>query len=148
VACRGGEVPIRIKQTLNQQRSRFHQHPGPEPKLFNPDRILRLGRKPLRPAAERGAARPQRRLKAARNRLPGRRQIRHQDAPRHPVHRKMMDRQQQPPRLPRPGIEPHRLQHHAGPRRKPALGASSLFGDAGVQRRSIEPANINPPEAG
>jgi len=60
----------------------------------------------------------------------------------------MMDRQQQPPRLPRPGIKPHRLQHHASRGHKPALGASRLFGDAGAQRRRIEPANIDPPQAG
>ena len=43
---------------------------------------------------------------------------------------KMMDRQQQPPGLLRPGIEPHRLQHHARRRRKPALGRLRLLGDA------------------
>ena len=60
-------------------------------------RMLRMRRKPLRKAAERSAPWRQRRLLSARNRLPCRRKIRHQDAPRHSVNRQMMDRQQQPP---------------------------------------------------
>ena len=59
----------------------------------------------------------------------------------------MMDRQQQSSRRCRPGIKPHRLQHRPEPRRQPPLGIARLLGDAGVLRRSIEPANIDPPQA-
>ena len=84
---RAGDVAIGIERAVNQGRSRLTQHPGPERKLADAARILRVRRQPLRPTAERGAARRQRRRMAARNRLPGRRKVRHQDAPRHPVHR-------------------------------------------------------------
>ena len=128
MAGRADDVPIRIERAVNQRqqparsasRSRTQAPPAPR-------RILRLAASRCAQRTQRGAARPQRRRPAARNRLPGRRKIRHQDAPRHPVHRKMMDHQQQPPRLPRSGIEPHRLQHHAGRRRKPRSGASRLL---------------------
>ena len=58
--------------------------------------------------------------------VPGRRQIRHQDAPRHPVDRKMMDHQQQPSRRCRPASNHTACSITPGRRRKPASAAAPL----------------------
>ncbi len=59
-----------------------------------------------------------------------------------------MDRQQQAAGLRRAGVEPHRLHHHAGRRRKPHLRRLSLLDDAGAPRILIEPTDVHPPQAG
>ena len=100
------DVASAIERTLDQRKRRLTQHPGPERKLFHPRWLLCVRREPLRPAPERGAARRQRRLLPARNRRPGGRQVRHQDAPRHAVHRQMVDGQQQATGALPAGIEP------------------------------------------
>ena len=144
-ACRAGREPDRANR--QPARARLAQHPAPVRKLAKPPRLLRVRRKPLRPPTKRGAPRHQRWHKATRRRLPRRRKIRHQDAPRNPVHRKMMNGQQQPASRVRPGIEPHRLHHHPGRRSKPALGRLRLLGNAGPQPLIIKPANVDPPQA-
>ena len=111
--------------------------------------VPRMRRKPLRPAPERRPPRRQRNRLPRRDRLPRRRQVRHQDPPRHPVDRKMMDRKPQPPGTLRPGIEPHRLHHHAGRRisRRSAASASAAISSA-QRPASSTPADIDPPQAG
>jgi hypothetical protein len=59
----------------------------------------------------------------------------------------MMDRQQQPSGALHPGIEPDRLQHHAGGRRKPAFARLRLALDAGQKVGLVEARNIDPPQA-
>jgi hypothetical protein len=147
MARRAGDVPIGIERAVNQRKSRLTQHPAPERKLSHHARILRVRQQTLGPTAERGSGRHQRRRPPARNRLPGRRQVGHQDAPRHPVHRKVMDGEQQPSGALRSGIEPHRLRHHPGRRSKPLLRRQRLFGHAGVKPSSVEPANVDPMQA-
>ena len=88
---RPGKVARRIERPVHQRQRRLAQHARPQGKLGHPLRILRVARKPLRPAPKRRAARRQDRPLAARRRLPRRRQIGNQDAPRHPVHRQMMN---------------------------------------------------------
>ena len=92
LAGRAADVAGRIEAAVDQRQRRRAQHAAPERKLVvEARRILGVGRQPLRPAPERGAPWRQRRLPAARNRLPGRGQVRQQDAPGHAVDRKMMD---------------------------------------------------------
>ena len=135
MAGRAGDVPIGIERAVSQRKSRLTQHPGPERKLSHHARILRVSHQTLGPTSERGSGRHQRRRPPARNRLPGRRKVGHQDAPRHPVHRKVMDGEQQPSGALRSGIEPHRLHHHPGRRSKPLFRRQCLFADAGAQAR-------------
>src|SRR5262249_6763357 len=73
--------------------------------------------------------------------------LRHQNAPRHPVNRKMMDAQQQTTRPMRAGIKPHRLHHHPARRRKPALRRTRLLADARLTRPSIKITNVDPSDA-
>ncbi len=95
---RPGKVARRIERPVNQRQRRLAQHARPHGKLGHPLRLLRVARKPLRPAPKRRAARRQDRPLAARRRLPRRRQVGNQDAPRHPVHRQMMNAEQKTPR--------------------------------------------------
>jgi hypothetical protein len=144
---RAGDVPIGSERTVNQRKSRLTQHPGPERKFSHHARILRVSPQTLGPTTQRGSGRHQRRRPPARNRLPGRRQIRHQDAPRHPVHHKVMNGEQQPSGSLRSGIQPHRLHHHPGRRSKPPFRRQRLFGDAGPKPSSIEPADVGSTQA-
>ena len=144
---RAVDVALGIERALDQRQRRRTQHPAPERKLLDASASACMRRQSLRPAAKRGSPRRQRRHFALRNRLPRRRKLRHQDAPRHPVHRKMMDRQQQPARRLRAGIEPHRRNHHSSRRRKPALGRRRRLRNAGPQPRVIKPANVDPAQA-
>ena len=122
--------------------------PRPERKLGRAPRILRVRHEPLRPAPERRPARRQRRRPARRNRRPRRRKIRHQDAPRDPV-----DRQDDgwsaaaARRAAAPGIEPHRLHHHARPPAQACARPPAPVGNAGAQRFFVEPADVDPPQA-
>ena len=59
----------------------------------------------------------------------------------------MMDRQQQPARSSRAGVEPDRLHHHPRTRRKPVGRRLRLLGDAGAQRSFGQPMDIDPPQA-
>src|SRR6266481_4341329 len=145
---RANGVARRIERAVNQRQRALAQHPGPKRKLANARRILRTQLKPLRPPPKRGSARRQRRNPAARNRRPRRRKLRHQDAPRHPVNRKMMDGQQQTTRPLRSGVKPHRLHQHSSRRQKPALRRSRMLADARLTPRSIKTTNVDPSEAG
>ena len=135
-----------IEPAIDQRQRRRAQHPAPERKLRDPLGVLRFRRQPLRPAPQRRSGRRQRGLLPVRDRRPRGRKVGHQDAPRHPVHRQVMDRQQQAAGLCRPGIKPHRLHHHAGRRRKPHLRRLALLGDAGAPRILAEAADIHPPQ--
>src|SRR5262249_37150069 len=110
-------VTRRIERAINQRRRGCAQLLTPKRKLANARCILRPQLKPLRPPPKRGPTRRQRRHLATRYRRPRRRKLRHQDAPRHPVNRKMMDGQQQTARPLRASIKPHRL--HKPPARRP-----------------------------
>src|SRR5215470_5877109 len=145
---RANRVARRIERAVNQRQRALTQQPPPERKLANARRILRPRRQPLRPPTKRGPPRRQRRHGAARNRLPRRRKLRHQDAPRHPVNRKMMDGHQQTPRMLRSGIKPHRLHQHSRRRRKPALRRSRMLVNARLTPRSIKTTNVDPSHAG
>ena len=116
--------------------SRRAQHPAPERKLRYP----RCDPAPQRQAAAPSDATTSRAAPAPAcrppQRPPRRRKIRHQDAPRHPVNREVMDHQQQPSGSLRPSIKPHRLHHHARTQatsRAPA--ACACFRDAGAATR-------------
>src|SRR6266516_2664864 len=141
-------VARRIERTINQRQRALTKHPRPKRKLANARRILRPRRQPLRPPTKRRSPRRQHRHPAARNRRPRRRKLRHQDAPRHPVHRKMMDGQQQTTRPMRAGIKPHRLHHRPEPRRKPALRRTPMLADARLAPPSIKATNVDPSDAG
>src|SRR5262249_6655903 len=87
-------VARRIERAINQRQRGCAQLLPQKRKPANARCILRPQLKPLRPPPKRGPTRRQRRHRATRNRRPRRRKLRHQDAPRHPVNRKMMDGQQ------------------------------------------------------
>ena len=144
---RAVDVADWIERAVDQRQRRRIKHPAPERKLRDAAAIARMRRQPLRPAAKRGSPRRRRRHAAARNRLPRRRKLRHQDAPRHPVHRQMMDRQQQPAARLRAGVEPDCRNHHPRRRVEPALGRRRRLRDAGPQPRLIKPANVDPAQA-
>src|SRR5262249_48303630 len=144
---RANGIARRIKRAVNQRQRALTQHPRPKRKLANARRILRPRRQPLPPPPNRPPPRRPPRPPAARNRLPRRRKLRHQDAPRPPVNRKMMDGQQQTPRTLRSGVKPHRLHHHPRRRRKPALRRSRMLADARLTPPSIKTTNVNPSDA-
>ena len=141
-------VASRIEPLRRKQQRRLALHPAPERKLLRNAVGPRMRRQPLRPIPERRPPRRQRHRLSGRDRLPGRRKVRHQDPPRHAVDRKMMDRKPQPPGPLRPGIEPQRLHHHAGRRTEPPLRGFRLRGDQLAQRRIVDTADIDPPQAG
>src|SRR5215471_9030472 len=137
-------VASRIKRTLNQQQRRLAQHPSPKRKLLNAARSLRPRPKPLRPTPKRRPTRRQRRLRSPRNRLPPSRKIRHQDAPRHAVNTQMMNNQKQTTRSLRTSIKPNSLHHHSSRRRKSLLRRLRPLANAGLARRCIKTADVNP----
>ena len=137
------DVAIPIKRAIDQGQRRCAEHRVPEAELLHAHRVGCGCRQPLRPAPQRRALRQQLRRAASCKRPIGRRQIRHDDPPRHAIHRKMMNGQQQPSRCLRPGVEPHCPHHRAGPRRKPAHRAVGRLDDAVMQRRAIEPDNVH-----
>ena len=132
---RAKPVASGIKPLRRDQQRRLALHAAPEWKLLSNALLLRMRRKPLRPVPERRPPQRQRHCLSGRDRLPGRRKVRHQDPPRHAIDRKMMDRKPQPPGPRRSGIEPHRLHHHAGRRTEPPLRGFRLRGDQLAQRR-------------
>src|SRR5262249_50330364 len=140
-------VTRRIERAINQRQRRRAQLLTPKRKLANARCILRPQLKSLRPPPKRGPTRRQRRHLPTRNRRPRRRKLRHQDAPRHPVNRKMMDAQQQTARPLRSGIKPHHLHKLPSRRRKPALRPPRMLADARLTRPSIKTANVDPPDA-
>ena len=71
-----------------------------------------------------------------------------ENPPRHPVHRKMVDRQQQTSGATGPRIEPHRLQQMPRRRIEPKLGCLSLMADQRVQFSFAKIARLHPPQAG
>ena len=74
-----------------------------------------------------------------RNRLPRRRKVRHQDAPRHPVHRQVMDRQQQPSGRCAPAS------NHTACTITPAAGASRARPPAPVRHMQARSASSSSP---
>ena len=86
-----------IELVLHQQQRGQSRHPAPKRKLRDNAGVPRLRRQLFRPAPKRRPARRQRNRPPRRDRSPRRCQVRHQDPPRHPVDRKMMDRKPQPP---------------------------------------------------
>ena len=60
----------------------------------------------------------------------------------------MMDREPQPPGPQRPGIEPQRLHHHPDRGAEPPLRGFRLCSDQIAQRRIVDTADIDPPQAG
>ena len=141
VTRRAEHVAHRVELALRQLQRRQVLLVAPERKLLAQRCASRMPSKPRGPAPERGAPLRQRHRLPGRNLPPRRLQVRHQDPPRHPVDRKMMDAKKQPPRPLRPGIEPHRLQHQAGRRIEPPLGSLRL------QPRSA-PATLRHPRLG
>ena len=141
------DVARRIEPAFDNRKCRRAQHPAPERKLPHPPSFPCLLRKPVRPPPQRRATRRQRRHSTACKRPPHRRKISHQNAPRYPVNRQMMDAQQQTTRSSRTGIEPHRLHHYARRRRKPLLGRLRMFANAGTQRIRGQPRDIDAPQA-
>ena len=89
----------------------------------------------------------QRHRAAARHRLPRRRKVGPENPPRHSVHRKMVDRQQQAAGARGTRVEPHRL--HQMPRRRiePKLGCLRLPMDQRAQLVFVETARIHPTQA-
>ena len=118
---RAADVAHRIERAVNQRQRRRAQHAAPERKLPERGPHPARARQAAAPTAGTRSRAPPAPAPARGKRLPGRRKLRQQDAPRHSVHRQMMDGQQQPAGCIRPGVEPHRLHHHPGRRRKPAL---------------------------
>ena len=140
VSVTGRAVPQRRDPPpANRQsaRSRLPSMPLQCRQLPDPRRRRPLPQAVAPTAATRCRAAPARRL-AARYRRPRRRQIRHQDAPRHPVHRKMMDRQQQQP------VRCAPASNHTACNITPAAGASR----SGPPRRRRDRAcsrGVDPP---
>ena len=134
---RAADVASRIERAVDQRQRRLAQHPGPERKLVD----ARAGSCAC--AASRCAQRRNEVPRGAsagsppaRNRRPGRRQVRHQDAPRHAVDRQMMDGQQQPAgRV----AHRHRTTPPAPSRRPPAPAGARPLAPARRCRRAAQP---------
>src|SRR5262249_21251797 len=144
---RAQRVARRIERAIHQRQRGRAQQPSPKRNLATERCIGPPRRYLLRPPPKRPPPRWQRRHLPARNRRPRRRKLRHQNAPRHPVNRKMMDAQQQTTRPMRAGIKPHRLHHHPARRRKPPLRRTRLLADARLTRPSIKITNVDPSDA-
>ena len=147
MARRPDNVAPGIERAIQQRQRRLTQQVPPERQLRNHPRIQRVRRKLMRPAPERGPARRQLNRLPRRSLSPRRRQVRHQDPPRHPVHHQMMQHQQQPAGAIRPAVNPHRLQHRPRRWRQPARRSPRRRRNLSPQARIVETAAIDPPQA-